>query len=90
MVGRVVISKAGRDKKRAEVIVKKTENYLLVCDGKERRLERPKRKNPKHLSFTNTVLERDSFKTNKSLKKALAVYRDSAKKGEEPKCLSKT
>ena len=71
MVGRVVISKAGRDKTKAAVIVKKTENYLLVCDGKERRLERPKRKNPKHLAFTNTYLEAHQLETNRALRKAL-------------------
>ena len=31
--------------------------------------------------FTKTVLNENEFKTNKSLKKALAVYRDSANKG---------
>ncbi len=72
------------------VVVQEDEKFLYVCDGKERPLERPKRKNKKHLCFTNTVLGVDSYKTNKSLKKALAVYRDSAEKREEPKCLKKT
>ena len=81
MVGQIVCSKSGRDKGYFMVVVNEDENYLYVCDGKERPLERPKRKNAKHLSFTNTVLEEDSFKTNKSLKKALAVFRDSAEKG---------
>lgn len=90
MEGQIVCSKSGRDKGYFMITVGEQDGYVLVCDGMERPLERPKRKNPKHLSFTNTVLEKDSFKTNKSLRKALAVYRDSAKKGEEPKCLSKT
>ena len=58
------------------VIVSEDDRYVYVCDGKERPIERPKRKNAKHLSFTNTVLNADSYKTNKSLKKALAIYRD--------------
>lgn len=74
MVGRIVISNAGRDKTRAMVIVKKTENYLLVCDGKERRLERPKRKNPKHLKLTNTFLEAHQLETNRALRKALKTF----------------
>ncbi len=73
MVGTIVISTAGRDRGRTMVIVAKTENYLLVCDGKERRLERPKRKNPKHLKLTNTCLTASQLKTNRSLRKALAV-----------------
>ena len=71
MVGKVVISIAGRDKNKAMVIVKETENYLLVCDGKERPVERPKRKNPKHLKFTNTCLEAQQLETNRALRKAI-------------------
>ena len=71
MVGKVVFSKAGRDKEKAMVIIAETENYLLVCDGKERRLEAPKRKNPKHLHFTNARLEPHQFETNRALRKSL-------------------
>ena len=74
MVGRVVISKAGRDKEKAEVIVEETENYLLVCDGKERPVERPKRKNPKHLKLTNTYLEAQQLETNRAIRKALKEF----------------
>ena len=84
MVGKIVSSKAGRDKGYFMVIVKYENGFAYVCDGKERPLERPKRKNEKHLAFTNTVLEPDSYKNNKQLKKALAVYRDTAKFKEEP------
>ena len=84
MVGRIVCSKAGRDKGYFMVVVESKEGYAFVCDGKERPLERPKRKNIKHLQFTNTVLGNESYKTNKQLKKALAVYRDTAKFKEEP------
>ena len=73
MVGRVVISSAGRDKTKVMVIVKETENYLLVCDGKERPVERPKRKNPKHLKLTNAYLEAHQFETNRALRKALKL-----------------
>ena len=84
MIGRIVCSKAGRDKDYFLVVVKTEGEYVYVSDGKERPLERPKRKNIKHLKFTNARLEENSFKTNKSLKKAIAVYRDTAKFKEEP------
>ena len=74
MVGRIVISSAGRDKTKAMVIVKETENYLLVCDGKERPVERPKRKNPKHLKLTGTYLEARQLETNRALRKALKEF----------------
>ena len=84
MIGRIVCSKAGRDKDYFLVVVKMEGEYVYVCDGKERPLERPKRKNIKHLQFTNTVLGEDSFKHNKHLKKALAVYKSTAIFKEEP------
>ncbi len=71
MVGKVVFSKAGRDKTKPMVVVAVTENYLLVCDGKERRLQRPKRKNPKHLQITNMSFEPHQFETNRALRKSL-------------------
>ena len=83
MVGQIVCSNKGRDKGYFLVIVAENSEVVYVCDGKERPLERPKRKNAKHLRFTNTVLGVDSFKTNKSLRKAIAVFKDRLLK-EEP------
>ena len=77
MVGRIVCSKKGRDKGYFLVVVKEENGYLFVADGKERPLEKPKRKNPKHIGATNTVLDENSYRTNKALRRALAVYRDS-------------
>ena len=74
MIGQIVCSKKGRDKDYFLVIVSESKDYVFVCDGKERPLERPKKKNVKHLSFTSTVLEADCFKTNKQLRKSLAVF----------------
>lgn len=79
MKGQIVCSKAGRDKGYYMVAIEEEESFVFVCDGKERPLERPKRKNIKHLMFTNTVLSEDGYKTNKSLRKSLAIYKDSAK-----------
>lgn len=70
-VGSVVISKAGRDKDSMLAVVEIAENGILVCDGKERPLGRPKRKNPKHLAVTHYVLSKNETATNRSLKKAL-------------------
>ena len=84
MIGQIVYSKAGRDKGYFLVVVKESENVVSVCDGKERPLERPKQKNTKHICFTKTVLSEECFKTNKSLRKSLAIYRDSSSQEEEP------
>ena len=77
MIGQIVCSKAGRDKGYFMVVVKENDGVVFVCDGKERPLSRPKKKNPKHLALTNTVLSEDSYSTDKSLRRALAIYRDS-------------
>ena len=80
MVGRIVCSKAGRDKDYFMVVIKAENGFVYVCDGKERPIERPKRKNIKHLQFTNTVLGNESYKTNKQLK---AEIREDIKRLQE-------
>ncbi len=82
MIGKIVCSKAGRDKGSFLVVVDLREGNYLVCDGKERPLSRPKLKNAKHLSFTKTTLDKEHFLTDKSLRRALAIYRS---KGETQK-----
>ncbi|NLB36676.1 MAG: hypothetical protein GX824_05165 [Clostridiales bacterium] len=49
---------------------------VFVCDGKERPLERPKLKNPKHLEQTGFSLNMKSASTNRALKRALRCIRD--------------
>ncbi|MBR3593220.1 MAG: KOW domain-containing RNA-binding protein [Clostridia bacterium] len=68
---RVVFSKAGRDKGKLMAVVNETEESMLLCDGKERRLEHPKAKNKKHVAFTNYEIKREDLNSNRSLRKAL-------------------
>lgn len=76
MIGQIVCSKSGRDKGYFMVVVAEDDCSVYVCDGKERPLNRPKRKNPKHLSVCDKSLGPECFKTNKLLRKFLAIYRD--------------
>lgn len=69
--GRVVLSKAGRDKGRLMAVTEADEKFVFVADGKERPLERPKRKNRCHLSLTKAYLSDHSMSTNRELRKAL-------------------
>ena len=69
--GSVVISKAGRDKGYFLAVTQITEDGIYVCDGKERPVERPKKKNPLHLAKTHFVLSEEETATNRSLKRAL-------------------
>lgn len=71
MRGSVVISNAGRDKGRLQVITDEAEKTVSVCDGGEHPLERPKKKNLKHISFTAYTLGENQLETNKRLRRAL-------------------
>ena len=70
-VGQVMKSTAGHDKGELMVIAGFENEMVLVCDGKHRKLEKPKCKNPKHLEATKMLLEPDSMATNKMLRKTL-------------------
>lgn len=57
-IGRVVYSKAGRDKGELFIIVGiLDENYVYISNGQLRQIEKPKKKKIKHLIFTNGVAE---------------------------------
>lgn len=83
MVGRIVCSIAGRDKGKFMVILGSEMGNFIVADGKERPLEHPKKKNPKHLKKTNSTLESKQYSTNKSLRKALNEFKGCAPQEED-------
>ncbi len=57
-IGKVAYSKAGRDKGRIFVVVNVVdEDYVMLADGDLRKIENPKLKNVKHLTFTKLVAE---------------------------------
>lgn len=57
VAGSVVKSKAGKDKGEFFVVVSLDGDRVSVCDGKSRGLSNPKRKNPRHLAVTSTVID---------------------------------
>lgn len=68
--GTVVISRAGHDCGRAMLVVRIDGEFLFVADGKERKLEKPKKKNRKHVRATSRVIESAGL-TDKSLRRTL-------------------
>ena len=70
LTGRVVISSAGHDKGRFMLVVGADGGRLLVADGKERKLEHPKKKNTKHVRATSSSIELEGL-TDKQLRKTL-------------------
>ena len=61
----LVLATAGREKGRLFFVVDVQNEYLLLADGRSRRLEAPKRKKCRSSEII----------TNSELRKALAVYR---------------
>lgn len=81
--GTVVYSLAGHDKGNFQVVVEFDDKYAKVCDGKYRPLERPKKKKLIHIKITNTVLNENSLKTNKSIRVSLKPFMDAVKKAKK-------
>ena len=69
--GRVVISLAGRDKGKLLAVMQEEKNRVLICDGKERPVDRPKSKNIRHVEMTQALLSEAEIATNRALRKAL-------------------
>ena len=69
--GSVVKSTAGRDQGSLFVATAVEDRFVFISDGKERKLEHPKRKNVKHISPTGSRIDTNGL-TNKKLKKLLS------------------
>jgi ribosomal protein L14E/L6E/L27E len=73
--GLVVRSTAGRDRSGFLVVLQADAHRAVVCDGRRRSLEHPKKKNLKHLAATDTLLPESSLATNRGIRRALAAFR---------------
>ncbi len=78
----IVRSDAGRDKGKLFVVLAVEGEYLLLADGKSRKVESPKRKKRRHVLFVADDVTRLAEKiksqekiTNSELRRTLATYR---------------
>ena len=83
--GDIVLSLSGRDKGTALFVIDIDGEFLILADGKSRRLEHPKRKKAKHCKFLSREGCRVSEKlstgervANIDVRRALAAFRDRA------------
>ena len=79
----IVRSNAGRDRGKLFCVMRAEGEYLLLADGKSRKVESPKRKKRRHVLFVADDDTRLSAKirgeekiTNSELRRALAEYRE--------------
>jgi len=77
----IVKATAGRDKGKLFFVTGEEGEYLLLADGKSRRLERPKRKKRKHVVFQARYACRTAEKirdgeklSNSELRRTLAQF----------------
>ena len=69
--GKVVVSLAGRDKGKLLAVMRQENGHVILCDGKERPIDRPKSKNIRHVEATQASLTQAELSTNRALRKAL-------------------
>lgn len=72
--GLVVRSLSGHDKGGFFVILELDSRFAVICDGRRRKLEKPKKKNLIHLAATNTVAPEVSIRTNRGIRKLLSPF----------------
>lgn len=82
LVGMFVSSKAGHDKDTIYIIIKEIDEYVYLVDGKFKTLEKPKRKNKKHIQIIdkvqNEIIRHKIVNTlpiqNEEIKRAIKLY----------------
>lgn len=87
LLGRIVLSKAGRDKgRRFLVVAVEDDAHVRIADGETHRAAKPKKKKLKHLSFERACVENleamlaaPGNTADAALRKALARDHDTEK-----------
>ena len=86
----IIQSDAGRDKGKLFYVLGVEGEFLLLADGKSRRVEAPKRKKRRHVLFVASEETRVSEKikgeekiTNSELRRTLAAYRTEIQPDQE-------
>ena len=76
MTGFLAYSLAGHDKGEIYFIIREAKEYVYVSDGLVRTVEKPKKKNKKHIQIIKTVyLKTDTVSvTNEEIKHLIKMY----------------
>lgn len=59
MIGKFAFSKAGHDKDVIYVVVAQEGSLVWLCDGRLKTLEKPKKKNIKHIQIINRTVDEE-------------------------------
>lgn len=80
MIGMLASSKAGHDRRQIYVIIGEDDEYVYLADGRNRTVDRPKRKNKKHIQIIKKMqLEKaaDGWK-DLEIKRMIKRYQEEA------------
>ena len=55
LIGRFAVSLSGHDEGTVYLVIGQEERYLLLCDGKYKPLDAPKKKSRKHVQILNPL-----------------------------------
>lgn len=79
--GNLVISKCGRDKNNFFIVVQIKEDYVFLCDGDMRKVDKPKKKKIKHVQptskfsdYINECIKEGKTLTNKELRNEICKH----------------
>lgn len=81
MTGKLAVSKSGHDKGHVFVIVGEDDRYVFLADGDLKPMERPKKKNRKHIQViknlpeaVDRILSENVPVKNLEIKRAIKLY----------------
>lgn len=81
--GMLAVSKAGHDKGRLYVVLKADPQFVYLADGKNRSVDRPKKKKRKHIQINYYIpgilkqtLEEKQKLEDEQIKKAIKEYKN--------------
>ncbi len=84
-IGQMVYSKDGHDKGEMMLVHSLEGSFVYVVDGKRRTLDKPKKKNPKHLQPTHYVdaevakcLVEKEYLLDATIRKTIKMYKEKA------------
>ena len=61
LIGRFAVSEAGHDRGAVYLVVGQTGDFLLLCDGRYKTLEKPKKKSRKHVQVVDALVDETMY-----------------------------
>lgn len=80
MTGMLAVSKAGHDQKKVYVIIEEDGEYVYLADGRNRTVNRPKKKNKKHIQIIKKIQmdkPQDGYR-DLEIKRTIKMYQEEA------------